>query len=127
MKYLLQQLAECNSDLLRLLISSVPQIGNELASTGNQQLLKKKFTTVKKDPNCQQWFVRGKLHREEGPAVTWWHRNGTIKRKAWYEHHKLHREGGPAVTWWSENGTKDRREWYEDGKLWRTSYSLMVV
>ena len=75
------------------------------------------------------WFMNGKLHCEDGPAVE--RANGT---KEWFLNALRHREDGPAVEcgtgtkeWWLnglphredgpavefENGIK---EWYLDGK-----------
>lgn len=63
------------------------------------------------------WFLDGKLHREDGPAIErangnkYWYRNGKFHRedgpaieygcgdKYWYLNGKLHREDGPAVEW----------------------------
>jgi len=53
------------------------------------------------------WYLNGKLHREDGPAIeyadgdkSWWYLNG-----------KLHREDGPAIEYAS--GSK---YWYLNGK-----------
>ena len=63
--------------------------------------------TCKTYPNGdKQWWLNGKLHREDGPAVE--RANGT---KQWSLNGKLHREDGPAVEW--ANGTK---EWFLNGK-----------
>jgi hypothetical protein len=56
-----------------------------------------------------EWYLNGKLHREDGPAVEY--SNGC---KAWYLNGKLHREDGPAV----EHSDGDK-SWYLDGKLHR--------
>jgi hypothetical protein len=73
-----------------------------------------------------------KLHREDGPAVTWengrreWWLNGrrhredrpaiesADKSREWYQNGHLHRENGPAVE--RADGTK---MWYRDGELHR--------
>ena len=58
-------------------------------------------------PNgTKKWYLNGKLHREDGPAVEYF--NGT---KKWYLNGKFHREEGPAVEY--SNGTK---KWYLNGK-----------
>ena len=57
----------------------------------------------------KEWYLNGKLHREDGPAVEW--ANGN---KSWYLNGKLHREDGPAVEW--ANGYK---KWYLNGNLHR--------
>ena len=55
----------------------------------------------------KRWFLNGKLHREDGPAVE--HADGD---KLWFLNGKIHREDGPAVE--CTDGTK---YWYLNGKL----------
>jgi hypothetical protein len=63
--------------------------------------------TVKVDENkTKRWYLKGKPHREDGPAVEW--ANGT---KYWCLNGKLHREDGPAAEW--ADGTK---LWYLNDK-----------
>jgi hypothetical protein len=52
------------------------------------------------------WFLDGKRHREDGPAIEY--SNGY---KSWYLDGKLHREDGPAIDY--SNGDKS---WYLNGK-----------
>ena len=62
---------------------------------------------VKVDPGGNKlWFLNGKLHREDGPAIEL--TNGT---KHWYLNGKYHREDGPAYE--HADGTK---EWYLNDK-----------
>lgn len=53
------------------------------------------------------WYSDGKIHREDGPAVTY--SSGT---KEWWLNDEYHREDGPAIEW--TDGTK---EWYLFGKV----------
>jgi hypothetical protein len=49
--------------------------------------------TVKVWPNgSKSWYLNGKRHREDGPAIEW--PNGD---KFWSLNGKLHREDGPAI------------------------------
>jgi len=48
------------------------------------------------------WYLNGKRHRVDGPAVE--AANGT---KCWYLDGKYHRENGPAVEW-----ADGRKYWY---------------
>jgi len=75
------------------------------------------------------WYLNGKKHREDGPAVMsvdgskYWYLNGELHRedepaviyvngsKIWYLNGELHREDGPAVMW--VDGSK---QWYLNGK-----------
>ena len=57
---------------------------------------------VKIDTDRTEWYLNGKLHREDGPAVEW--RNGY---KVWFLNGQRHREDGPAME--SSNGYK---EWW---------------
>ena len=61
------------------------------------------------DNGTKSWYLKGELHREDGPAVEY--ANGD---KSWYLKGKLHREDGPASEW--ANGTK---RWYLNGNLHR--------
>ena len=53
-----------------------------------------------------EWFLNGKYHREDGPALEY--ANGD---KYWYKNGKFHREDGPACEYAS--GSK---YWYLEGK-----------
>ena len=70
------------------------------------------------------WYLNGKLHREDGPAIEL-----TNGNKYWYLNNELHREDGPACE--HVNGTKF---WYLNGIklseqefLRRTSPELQVI
>jgi hypothetical protein len=87
--------------------------------------------TVKVYDNLRrtEWFINGKRHREDGPAVEW--NNGN---KEWFLNGKRHREDGPAVEfadgskYWYLNGKRHREDgpaieyingdksWYLNGK-----------
>ena len=54
----------------------------------------------------KSWYLNGKLHREDGPAVEY-----STGYKSWYLKNKLHREDGPAIEY--SDGDKS---WYLNGK-----------
>ena len=56
---------------------------------------------------AKQWFLNGKLHREDGPAIE--RSDGT---KQWLLNGYAHREDGPAIEW--KDGTK---YWYLNGNI----------
>ena len=58
----------------------------------------------------KEWYLNGKLHRENGPAFICPHNNSYC----WYQHGKLHRENGPAAKY--QNG---QESWYLHGKQHR--------
>ena len=71
-----------------------------------------------------EWYLNGKLHRVEGPAIEW--SNGD---KEWYLNDKRHRVEGPAIEWsygdksWWLNGLLHREdgaaiEWASGHKEW---------
>ena len=86
----------------------------------------------------KHWYLNGKFHRENGPAVEvanaykGWYLNGKFHRedgpaledangnKWWYLNGKLHRENGPAIEyangdkWWYLNG-----ESYSESDYWK--------
>ena len=65
------------------------------------------YTVMVYDDGYKAWYLNGKRHREDGPAIEW--ANGC---KSWYLNGKLHREGGPAIEG-VLNGTK---KWYLNGE-----------
>ena len=54
----------------------------------------------------KEWYLNGKLHRKNGPAVDFG--NG---HKEWYLNGKLHREDGPAIEY-----SDGRKGWYLNGE-----------
>ena len=79
---------------------------------------------VKVFDNRTEWFLNGKLHREDGPAI-----ENTNGDKQWIKNGFLHREDGPAMEfaagskYWYKNGNYHREDGpaceYADGdKRW---------
>ena len=86
---------------------------------------------VKDDRNTIAYYLNGKIHREDGPAIEnfdgskWWYLNGKRHRtdgpaveksdgsKLWYLNDHFHREDGPAVE--LLNGSKS---WWLNGKCY---------
>jgi len=64
------------------------------------------YTVKVNTDGTKGWYLNGKLHREDGPAMEC--ANGD---KYWYLNDKHHCEHGPAIEY--ANGTK---EWYLNGK-----------
>ena len=82
------------------------------------------------DYGTKRWYLNGKRHREDGPAVEradgdkFWYLNGNLHRedgpaveradgsKSWWINGKLHREDGPAYE--RTDGTK---HWYLNDRL----------
>ena len=67
--------------------------------------------TVKVSEDKTEWFLNGKRHRVDGPAVEW--ANGY---KSWFLNGERHRVDGPAVEY--TNGDK---EWYLNGQQFTKS------
>ena len=51
------------------------------------------------DDGNKYWYLNGKLHRTDGPAIEY--SNGD---KSWYINGKLHRTDGPAFEWFNSKG-----------------------
>ena len=87
------------------------------------------YTVKVNEYGSKHWYLNGKLHREDGPAIEnangtkYWCLNGKYHRedgpaceyadgsKYWFLNGKLHREDGPACEYASGN-----KEWYLNGK-----------
>ena len=67
------------------------------------------YTVKVYDNGDKFWYLNGKLHREDGPAIEW-----ADGGKSWYLDGKRHREDGPAVEY-----TNGGKSWYLDGKRHR--------
>ena len=67
------------------------------------------YTVKVWDNGNKCWYLNGKRHREDGPAIE--RANGS---KSWYLNDKYHREDGPAIEY--ANGTK---YWHLNGKCHR--------
>jgi len=63
-----------------------------------------------------KYFLDGKLHRDDGPALE--HQHYHTYYRAWYQHGLHHREGGPAVEK-STSINKWIKLWYRNGRLHR--------
>ena len=48
------------------------------------------YTVRVYDDGTKEWYLNGKLHREDGPAIEW-----ASGGKSWYLNGKVHREDGP--------------------------------
>jgi len=60
------------------------------------------------------WFIHGKRHREDGPAVI------NAQKTEWYLNDMRHRIGGPAV----EFNNRNTKEWWEYGKMIHSQYDV---
>jgi uncharacterized protein YgiM (DUF1202 family) len=67
------------------------------------------YTVKVYEDGSKYWYLNGKYHREDGPAVEY--ANGD---KYWYLNGEYHREDGPAIEY--ANGNK---YWYLNGKYHR--------
>ena len=55
------------------------------------------------------YYLNGKEHREDGPAVQWRYKNGKKLYEAYYLNSRYHREDGHADQWRNKNGQKKIR------------------
>jgi len=69
-----------------------------------------KYEVYVQEDGSKEWYLNGKLHRLDGPAVEY--ADGS---KFWYLNGKLHRTDGPAVEYADGN-----KEWWLNDKLHRT-------
>ena len=68
----------------------------------------KTYKVTVDDLGTIRWYnEKGKLHREDGPAIEW--ADGS---KEWFLKGRIHREDGPAIEW--ANGYK---AWYLNDKM----------
>jgi hypothetical protein len=124
------------NDLIKKVQAFNPEISRKEIS-GVYHKIKKSLPKdgLNVDEHGVKYFLDGKLHREDGPAIEyndgtkWWYLNGKVYRedgpahecssgtKRWFQNGVLHREDGPAVH--QHDGGK---EWWLEGKLVATYY-----
>lgn len=64
-------------------------------------------------------------HREDGPAVIKYYRNGKISYHSYWVNDKCHREDGPARTWYDKDGYKTREQfWLHGCKLTEKEFKM---
>jgi antitoxin component YwqK of YwqJK toxin-antitoxin module len=74
----------------------------------------------------ESWYLDGKKHRVDGPAVINYDKNGQVEIESWYLDGKKHREDGPTVIWYDKNGQVKRESWYLDGKRHRVDGPAVI-
>lgn len=68
----------------------------------------------------QEWWFRGRRHRENAPAKLVEHKEtGVIVEEEWWQKNKRHRTDGPALTNRTVDGKIVEEKWYIDGQLHR--------
>jgi hypothetical protein len=74
-----------------------------------------KYTVIVDDDGTKRWYLNGKFHREDGPAVEW-----TSGTKEWFLNGKFHRVDGPAIEYadgskyWFLNGVEyTEADWFK--------------
>ena len=72
--------------------------------------------TVKVYDDRTEWFLNGKYHREDGPAV-----ECVDGHKAWFLNGKCHRKDGPAIEradgskeWWLDDIYYSEADWKKE-------------
>ena len=69
---------------------------------------------------CEEWWLDGNRHRTDGPAYRTWYENGELECEEWFLNGNRHRTDGPAYQRWYENGELECEEWWLDGNRHRT-------
>jgi hypothetical protein len=63
----------------------------------------------------EAWYVRGELHREDGPAWRKWDAEGRLVEEMWCVRGQRHREDGPAWQRWTAEGQLVEEDWRVNG------------
>lgn len=70
-------------------------------------------------PKEELYYLNGKSHREDGPAVVRYFESGKRRSERWGLNGKLHREDGPAVVRYFELGKVQSEAYYLNGDYLR--------
>ena len=65
--------------------------------------------------HMKSYRKNGKPHRVGGPALIFYHDNGSIESEFYYQNGERHRDGGPAIIDYDFDGTVTRKEYFIEG------------
>ena len=69
--------------------------------------------------NSKMYILNEQLHRENGPAVIYYFKNGKIQVEIYLKNDQLHRENGPAKIRYNIIGNIEEKHYYQNGKRHR--------
>ena len=64
----------------------------------------------------ESYYLKGKLHREDGPAFVAYYKNGTIGMESYCLNNQMHRENGPAQIFYKQDKHINQVHYYLNGK-----------
>ena len=123
-----------------------PKLIENINKVVEEDNIEKKIIKYSDGSWIERYYIKGTriYHREDGPAVIWYYKNGNIESEYYYINGKYHREDGPAIEWadgaeeWYLNDKAHReggparttcngsKEWYINDKLHREDGPAMV-
>ena len=71
-----------------------------------------------KNGNIQEehYYENDKIHRLDGPAITWYDKYGNIEQECYYQNGKKHRLDGPAIIYYNQHGNTIAELFYINNK-----------
>ena len=83
----------------------------EYIDTKSGEKLKREIYYDEEEIICERYYLDGKLHREDGPAIINYI-NSKIVGELYYLNNKKHRKNGPAVIFYYEDGEIQGKGYY---------------
>ena len=65
----------------------------------------------------EEWYLNGKFHRVDGPAVIQYYKSGKKQQEFWRVNGISHRVDGPAYIYYNKSGKIEREYWYLNGNV----------
>ena len=65
---------------------------------------------------CKEYWINGKLHNPNGPAIELYYDNGQLNNKSYYLNGKRHNPNGPAYEHYFNNGELEHKAYYINNK-----------
>jgi len=85
-----------------------------LDQVSGKQLIKETICMGGINSLCERYYLGNDLHREDGPAVTWYEDDKKAS-ESYFLRNKLHRENGPSIIHYKD-GTIGKERWYLNGR-----------
>ena len=74
--------------------------------------------------SSEHYYLNGKYHREDGPAIISYYLNGQIQSEDYCLNGQYHREDGPAIIFYYRDGKIQYEDYYLNDIIYATSDSI---
>jgi hypothetical protein len=75
------------------------------------------WTGVVNTTRCERRYYNGLLSCDDGPAETYYHKNGSVEMEKYYRNDQVDRADGPAIIIYRRDGSVEKEKYYRNYQL----------